>query len=152
MKKYILFLAISLTTACKGVKGEPGTKGDQGDAGSIGSQGPTGDTGSKGDTGNDGTPGLRGPTGAQGPNGDIGTPGADGKDGTKLTVVQFCLGTEHYPSVFPEVGFCIDNKLYGVFWMNNNAFMGEIPPGAYSSTSTSLACTFTVADNCEIVR
>lgn len=65
-------------------------------------------------------------------------------------IVQFCPGVVSYPTVFPESGLCIQNKLYGVFWMSNSAWLGEIPPGNYTSTSTSLACNFKVLVNCGV--
>lgn len=79
-----------------------------------------------------------------------GNAGTNGQDGTQIKVVQFCPGTSVYPTTFPEVGLCIDNNLYGVFWMNNSSYMAEIPPGAYQSTSTSLPCSFTVQAGCII--
>lgn len=82
--------------------------------------------------------------------GNAGEAGAKGLDGSTITTVQFCPGLSSYPSTFPEVGLCISNKLYGVFWISNSAFMAEIPTGNYVSTSTSLPCSFKVTTSCNI--
>ena len=85
---------------------------------------------------------IPGPQGLQGP------PGAPANS---VSVVQFCpaQGATTYGH-FPEYGLCIDNVLYGVYWDNKNAFLAEIVPGTYKSTSTGLGCTFVVASGCLI--
>lgn len=121
-----------------------GSKGEQGDKGETGA---TGADGSKGETGETGATGA---TGSSGSNGQNGNDGRDGTDATPITITQFCPGNVNYPNVFPEVGLCINSKIYAVFWDRGQAFMAEVPPGAYRSTSTSLACNFTVQSNCII--
>jgi hypothetical protein len=62
-----------------------------------------------------------------------------------LTTVQFCPNyTVKYPSTFPEFGIVIDNTIYAVYWDGTNAWLTEVPPGNYASTSTSAPCNFTV--------
>lgn len=82
--------------------------------------------------------------------GEKGEPGANGSNGTVVTIVQFCPGNSQYPTTFPEVGMCINNRIYAVFWMNNSSYMAEVVPGNYHSTSTSLPCNFTVVSGCNI--
>lgn len=100
--------------------------------------GVVGDTGA---TGPAGSPGVQGPVGVQGP---------PGTDIMPISIVQFCQGiTPSYPNAFPEIGFCIGNKLYAVY-SANGGFMVYTPPGAYYSNGINASCTFTVGDNCEI--
>lgn len=70
----------------------------------------------------------------------------------KTKPIKLCEGETSYPSSFPEYGLCIDNVLYGVFWMNGSAWLGEIAEGRYRSTSSSVKCNFTVKPNCVIER
>lgn len=94
-----------------------------------------------------GSPGL------QGDKGDTGAPGATGQAGTSITSVQFCPNFHlSYPSTFPEIGFCFNGDLYAVYWdkANLNAWLTEIPPGYYASTSTSAPCNFTVLTGCSV--
>jgi hypothetical protein len=83
-----------------------------------------------------------------GPKGDTGAPG---QDATPVKTVQFCpsQGATTYGH-FPEYGLCIGNEIYAVFWDKNNAFLAKVVPGTYTSTSTGLQCTFTVAADCEV--
>lgn len=84
------------------------------------------------------------------PQGIPGPAGPAGVSGTIITPIQFCPGyVTTYPSTFAEVGLCIDNQLYAVYW-NGQAALTLIPPGAYTSTSTSAPCNFTVLPNCQI--
>ena len=86
-----------------------------------------------------------GPAGVQGPQGPISNPG------NNLTVVQFCAGQiTQYPTSFPEQGICAQNQLYAVFWQNNSAWLGPVPPGQYLSTATGLGCNFTVLNGCQV--
>ena len=96
--------------------------------------------------------GPMGPTGATGPQGavGIGTTGPSGADGTVITVVQFCPGTPTYPSVFPETGLCINNRIYAVYSMLN-AFLTEVTPGLYNSTGVGSSCNFEVDENCVVI-
>lgn len=55
-----------------------------------------------------------------------------------------------YPNSFPESGLCIAGKLYAVMWSGGMSWLTEIPPGAYSSTSTGPSCSFTVTSGCSI--
>lgn len=80
----------------------------------------------------------------QGIPGPAGLQGASGIDASGVTTVQFCLGyTTTYPTTFSEVGLLINGKVYGVLW-NGQAALVELPPGYYSSTSTSAPCNFTI--------
>jgi len=111
----------------------------------FGCVGPKGDTGSPGPQGSPGLNGLPGPTGPVGPQGVPGVPG------TVTTTVQFCPNASGaYPSSFPEYGLCINNSLYAVYWDGKNAWLAEVYPGYYASTSTSAPCDFTVLTNCEV--
>ena len=85
---------------------------------------------------------CNGATGAQGPAGTTG-----------LSVVKFCSAyTTVYPTTFPEYGLCISGSIYAVYWDNTNAWLAEVVPGSYQSTSTSAPCDFTVSANCEITN
>jgi|SRR5581483_6447705 len=89
--------------------------------------------------------GSVGQTGAQG------NQGRDGTDATPVSAVQFCAGyTTTYPSSFPEFGLCLGSDLYAVYWDGRNAWLSEVVPGYYASTSTSAPCDFTVKANCQI--
>jgi hypothetical protein len=92
--------------------------------------------GDKGDTGLTGAIGVQGPAGA---------------DGTAITVIRFCADQPSYPSSFPEVGECINGKIYGVYSVNDG-FLAELPPGNYSSNAVGSACNFTIGDNCAVSR
>lgn len=144
--KYLitLFLVLSACQGKKGDVGQTGSKGDTGAPGLTGPQGPTGAIGATGPSGATGPAGVGGSQGPQGPKGDQGTPGLD----NLITTVQFCSGvTPFYPSTFPELGFCIDNKLYGVY-SANDGFMVYLPPGTYYSNGINASCTFTIKPNC----
>lgn len=112
-----------------GINGAPGLRGPQGVAGATGPQG---------SQGIQGIPGVNG------------TNGTNGQDASPITSVQLC-GSCHgqYPSVFPEIGLCINNKLYGVY-SANDGFMVEIVPGTYSSNGINCSCTLTVGPNCVV--
>lgn len=88
-------------------------------------------------------PNLRGPQGPQGVAGPAGP--ASGFTGT----VQLCPGAPTYPSVFPEVGLCINNELYGVYSINDGVLV-KLPPGRYSSNSLGSRCSFTIYANCQV--
>jgi hypothetical protein len=97
--------------------------------------------------------GKTGPQGMVGPEGipgGIGPQGIPGEAGTQFTIVQFCPNsTPAYPTTFPEVGFCIDNKVYAVY-SANDGFLTEILPGTYESNAVGSSCTFTLLDNCVV--
>lgn len=68
-----------------------------------------------------------------------------------LTMVQFCSNySTSYPTSFPEFGLCLNNLLYGVYWDGHNAWLAQIVPGYYLSTSTSAPCNFHVLPNCGV--
>jgi hypothetical protein len=91
-----------------------------------------------------GDQGIRGLTGSVGPQGPVGSPGSS------VTVVKFCPNSQPlYPSVFPEIGICIANKLYAVYSLNNG-FLVEVIPGSYSSNALGSSCNFKVLSNCVI--
>jgi hypothetical protein len=103
--------------------------------GMPGPQGPAGPTGD------------RGPSGTQGP---IGLTGPAGQDSTPISFVQLCgscVGS--YPSVFPEIGLCINDELYGVY-SANNGFLVKLPPGSYSSNGIGCTCTLTIQPHCQV--
>lgn len=134
----LVFIGVAiLASSCGGLpKGDTGVAGVQG---ADGEAGPTGAPGQKGDTGD------VGPTGPQGPQGDAGAPG------TVVTQVQFCPGyVTTYPSTFPEFGLCISSHLYAVYWDKHNAWLAEVMPGYYASTSTNAPCNFHVAASCQV--
>lgn len=159
MKKLLILLGFALTTlTCMGPaghNGKDGKPGSQGPAGSSCSQTKLGATGISGDpaeyggsiiTCGDGLPTVIS-------NGRPGSQGIQGSPGTSVTAVQFCPNYQlTYPSTFPEVGMCFSNVLYAVYWdkANLNAWLTEIPPGYYASTSTSAPCNFTVMPNCGV--
>ncbi len=93
--------------------------------------------------------GAKGEAGAQGNEGPVGQPGAPGVDANPITVVKLCPGTTVYPSVFVEIAFCVDHKLYATY-SANGGFSTEIPPGTYNSNAVGSSCTFTVLPNCVI--
>lgn len=86
-----------------------------------------------------------------GPAGKDGVNGKDGAPGTQITVVQLCPNNNQttYPSIFSEVAFCIQGKLYAVY-SQNGGFDSEIPPGTYSSNGINSSCTFKVLSNCVV--
>jgi hypothetical protein len=99
----------------------------------------------KGDTGAQGRQGIAGNIGA------TGAAGPAGSDGNSITPVQFCAGQPQvYPSSFPEYGLCINGDIYGVYWDNTNSFLAKLSPGAYTSTSTGLQCTFNILPGCVV--
>lgn len=138
----LVFIGVAVLVSSCGSGGSTGAAGAQGVAGPQGADGeagPTGAPGQKGDTGD------VGPTGPQGPQGVAGAPG------TVVTQVQFCPGyVTIYPSTFPEFGLCISSHLYAVYWDKKNAWLAEVVPGYYASTSTSAPCNFHVASSCEV--
>lgn len=104
--------------------------------------GPQGPKGDKGDTGNQGIPGSQG---------FQGNPGIPGVPGTQITAVQFCVGyTPTYPSLFPEIGLCINGNLYAEYYAPPSSGLVLLLPGYYRSTQTGAPCNFTVKSNCII--
>jgi hypothetical protein len=68
---------------------------------------------------------------------------------SNFSMVQFCSQyTTTYPNSFPEFGICSNNILYAVYWNGTNAWLAEIAPGNYMSTSSTSPCNFTVGSNC----
>lgn len=175
----IVVSAASMLSGCgkDGMQGLAGTQGVQGPQGVVGAPGetctvtaisvsspaPNGGSliscpdgsnslvlnGTNGSNGTNGTNGTDGTNGADGSDGATGAPGAAGTPGTVVTSVQFCPGTNSYPSTFPEIGFCIDNSLYAVY-SANDGFLTELSPGAYNSNAIGSSCNFTVGPNCQV--
>jgi len=82
----------------------------------------------------------------------VGPTGPQGASGASISTLEFCPGyVTTYPSTFPEYGICIDNNIYAVFYDGKNAWLAEIVPGDYISTSTSAPCSFTVKENCVVL-
>jgi len=85
-----------------------------------------------------------GPQGATGPQGEPGVSPIP-------EPIKFCPSyTGKYPGPFPEYGICLSGNIYAVYWDNKNAWLAQVYPGRYKSTSTSAPCTFTVEPNCVI--
>lgn len=79
--------------------------------------------------------------------------GSPGTNGSSIAMIQFCPGyTTTYPAIFPEFGVCSSNNIYAVYYDKTNAWLAEIAPGYYSSTSTNAPCNFMVGPDCEIVN
>lgn len=109
--------------------------------------------GLNGQTGSTGATGATGSTGQTGNTGQTGSVGPQGASATPITVVQVCpnLGVTTYASNFPEQALCLGGSLYGVYWTGSQAFLADIVPGAYSSTSPQ-GCNFTVSANCVVTE
>lgn len=89
---------------------------------------------------------------ADGQNGSAGPQGVAGQDATPTYVVQLCPNQPHpsYPNHFPEMGFCLDHKLYGVF--NGSVdYLTELPPGNYASIAPE-GCNLTISTNCQVTQ
>lgn len=85
--------------------------------------------------------------------GSNGIQGQPGSPGTIVTSVQFCASyAASYPNAFPETAICLNENLYAVYWDSRNAWFALIPPGYYSSTSTSAPCRFIVTANCQVTQ
>lgn len=110
-------------------------------------EGPQGPAGQNGSNGQDGAPGQNG---SDGSNGQDGADGTNGQDGTEVTIVRFCPG--YAATSYPEIGFCIKNKIYATFWDGRQSWTAEVPPGSYRSTSTGAPCNFTVTANCGVAQ
>ncbi len=96
--------------------------------------------------------GKTGPVGANGLKGDqgeVGPQGTVGQDGSNVSVVKLCPGETVYPTVFVEVAFCIDHKLYATY-SEKGGFSTELPPGEYSSNAIGSRCNFTVGPECAV--
>lgn len=144
------FVALLSLIGCGDQMSIPGPQGSKGDTGAQGSQGEKGDVGEAGQTGAQGVAGATGTTGATGSVGATGATGAtgaagnNGAPGTQITVVQLCgscVGA--YPSVFPEIALCMNNKLLAVY-SANGGFMVELSNGYYSSQGINCTCSFHV--------
>lgn len=91
--------------------------------------------------------------GMPGPQGSQGVPGPRGPKGeaANIGMIKFCPGYDTvYPRTFPEFGMCVSDVLYAVYWDKQNAWLAEVVPGRYDSTSTSAPCSFTVKPMCKI--
>lgn len=137
--------ALAFIVGLSGCSQDPEVKVVQGTKGDTGAPGQDGAVGPQDPQGNVGLPGATGVAGAPGVN------GTNGQDASPTTVIQFCSGQDATTyGHFPEKGLCIANKLYGVYFDGQNAWLAEIVPGNYRSTSTSLACNFTVTSGCTV--
>ncbi len=87
--------------------------------------------------------------GDRGSDGAVGKQGPAGQDLVPVTVVKLCPGATTYPSVFVEVGLCINNKLWGVY-SANGGFLTELSPGNYSSNAIGSACNLKILPNCVV--
>jgi hypothetical protein len=86
-----------------------------------------------------------------GKKGTNGAPGPEGLDGTIMVPIKFCPGTGVYPTVFPEVGFLIEGKLYAVY-SANGGYLFEVLPGAYASNAIGNSCSFIVNPDLSITN
>lgn len=147
MKPLLAILVLFLVSGCHNYSGNVGDvlgctlAGNgcvsQGYNGRDGAQGPQGERGEDGADGQDGLDGVNG------------NDGRDGTNGTQISVVKLCPGETIYPSVFVEVAFCIDGKLYATY-STHGGFSTEIPPGNYLSNTVGSRCNFTVEPLCVV--
>jgi hypothetical protein len=83
-------------------------------------------------------------------NGAAGPQGTPGTNPTPVTFVQLCPGfVPSYPSIFPEVGICVNSQLYGVY-SANGGFLSLLTPGTYTSDGIGASCTLTILPNCVV--
>ena len=84
-------------------------------------------------------------------NGAQGIAGVNGTNATPVTAIQLCPASfiPTYPSIFPEVAFCISNKMYGVY-SANGGFMTYLPIGNYNSNGINASCNFNIQANCVV--
>jgi hypothetical protein len=151
-------LAVMLTGCGQGPKGDQGLRGAQGPEGlpgtncSVTSMTPNSAAPNGGSLIQcpDGTSSLV-LNGSNGSNGKDGQNGTNGTSGTIITSIQFCPGTPSYPSIFPEVGFCINDKIYAVY-SSQGGFLTVVQPGTWVSNAIGSSCTFTVGPNCEVTN
>lgn len=82
-------------------------------------------------------------------NGKDGRDGEDGTDATPVTIVQFCptVNGSYISGNFPEKGFIINGRVYGVYSANGKASLAELYPGRYQTTAPGINCSFTVNNN-----
>jgi len=93
-------------------------------------------------------PELIGPPGPKGPTGAAGQAGV----APSMVPIQLCpQQVIQYPSSFPESALCIEGKLYGVMWNGTSAWLAELPPGNYASTSPS-GCNLHIGANCQVTN
>lgn len=153
----VVVVGVRVIIVCNGLTGVSGADGEDGAPGADG------------EDGNDGTNGLNGSscsvtqlitgalvtcsdgTSAYIANGAQGPAGADAPPTAAVTIVPLCTAITTYPTVFSEVGFCLNNKLYGVY-SDHGGFMVEIVPGGYSSNGINSSCTLTVHANCLVTH
>lgn len=155
----VLLIALVVLMSSCGKQGENGADGQLGAPGKGCTETPVKATGIINDpfiyggvliTCENGTTALI--NGAPGPLGPIGPAGPKGTDATPVTVVQLCTQySTVYPSSFPEQAFCLNNTLYAVYWTGSQAFLAEIAPGYYASTSPQ-GCSFTVRAGCLVTQ
>lgn len=139
----------TVTNGASGAQGPQGTPGTNGSSCTVTAvpSNPTALNGGSLISCTDGTSSLvlNGATGA------TGATGAAGTSGTIITAIQFCPGTGSYPSIFPEVGFCIAGNIYAVY-SANGGFLTEVLPGTWSSNGINDSCTFTVGPDCQVTN
>lgn len=178
MKLLIIILLLVSSCGYKQKQGDPGPTGATGATGAQGLPGVNGTNGkdavpcsvspvsggalvscpdgttslvTNGVNGVNGLDGINGTDGLNGTNGTNGSNGTNGTNATPITTVQFCPNyTGTYPSDFPEFGICIAGNTYAVYWDGRNAWLAQVYPGAYSSTSSSAPCNFTMLANCQV--
>lgn len=157
MRNTTLFVAICIwgLTGCMNqpyaVQGAPGASGKDGQS-ITGPSGPAGSNGSSCSVTTLPVGSVPAPNGGSliactNGSSSIVRNGTNGVNGTIIVPIQLCPGsTAHYPNVFVEEAFCIDNKLYAVYSIPN-AFMTVLTPGSYRSDGIGSACNFTVTQN-----
>lgn len=99
---------------------------------------------------NNGQDGVDGQNGTNGADGQNGQDGANGAPGSVVLAVSLCPSKPLiYPSSFPESALCVNNSLFGVYWNGHQAFLSELPPGDYVSTSPQ-GCSLRIKANCVV--
>lgn len=141
----VLTVGPTVTIVCNGVSGVNGTNGSDGSSCSTQSL----VTGALISCTNGTSAYIS--NGAVGPAGSPGLPGADAPPSASITIVPLCTAATVYPTVFTEIGVCLNHKLYGVY-SQNGGFMVEIVPGTYSSNGINSSCTLTVRPDCVVTH
>lgn len=104
----------------------------------------------KGAKGDAGPQGGQGPAGVAGPQGPTGAQGEQGVAGESPYIVQLCPNNPHahYPDHFPELAFCLNGMLYGIY-NGSIDYLTELPPGNYRSIAPE-GCNLVIRANCEV--
>lgn len=66
--------------------------------------------------------------------------------------VRFCPKRFDGQFAFPTTGLCVRKRVYAAVDPKQPGLYNKLKVGRYSSNATGSACSFTVLDNCQIVR